>query len=220
MVMAGVLSPLSIAGEGGTERRFRDAQGWARTFDDASRDAWQMPGEVIKALELARNAVVADIGSGTGYFATRLARALPEGRVYGADVEPEMVRYLASRGEAEGLANLRVIAAGRDSPGLPEPVDLVLLVNVQGLMVNPGEYFARLRASLKPGARVAIIATRPDSPTGAPSAMRVPAGEVKRDMARQGYALAAEHDFLPRQYFLIFRVQSDASRAPGAKSGS
>lgn len=198
------VAPQAGAGEaaGG---RFQDAAGWASRFDDPARDAWQKPDEVLRALALPRDAIVADIGSGTGYFAARLARALPQGRVYGADIEPEMVRHLALRAKEEKLDNLRSIPATRDSPQLPEPVDLVLLVNVQGLVVNPGDYFARLRASLKPGGRVAIIAQRPDAPFGPPAAMRAPAEQVRRDMARQGYTLDAEHDFLPYQYFLVFR---------------
>jgi hypothetical protein len=84
-------------------------------------------------------------------------------------------------------------------------VDLVLLVNVQGLIVNPGDYFRRLRQSLKSAGRVAIIAARPEAPVGSPKQMRAPADQVKRDMARQGYGVVAEHDFLPHQYFLVFQ---------------
>lgn len=188
-----------------TTGRFQDAKEWARRFDDPARDAWQKPEEVIRALGLPRNAVVADVGAGTGYFAVRLARAVPEGRVYGADLEPQMVRHLQDRAAAEGLSNLKVVQASREDPGLPEPVDLVLLVNVQGLIVNPGDYFRRLRQSLKSGGRVAIIAARPEAPVGSPKQMRAPADEVKRDMARQGYGVVAEHDFLPHQYFLVFQ---------------
>lgn len=36
-------------------------------FDDPARDAWQKPHAVIQALKLAPDAVVADIGAGTGY---------------------------------------------------------------------------------------------------------------------------------------------------------
>jgi len=188
-------------------RGFDDAQRWSQRFDGAQRDAWQKPAEVIAALAPAKDAVIVDIGSGTGYFATQLARAVPSGRVYGADLEPEMVALLAARARDEGLANLSAIQASREGPGVSEPVDLVLLVNVQGLMVKPGDYFQRLRASLKPGARVAIIAWKPESPTGAPVAMRVPARQTKADMERQGFVLLAEHDFLPYQYFLVFRAK-------------
>ncbi len=203
LVATGVAS--NAFAQAGGKGGFKDTDQWARRLDDPGRDAWQKPQEVIRALGLPAEAVVADIGSGTGYFTVRLARAVPRGRVYGADTEPEMVGYLQKRAEAEGLNNVKAVQATVDSPSLPEPVDLALLVNVGGLMVSPGEYFARLRTSLKPEGRVAIIATRPESPSGTRKEMRVPAEQVKRDMARQGYRAVAEHDFLPYQFFLVFK---------------
>lgn len=185
-------------------RNFEDTGTWARRFDSEARDAWQKPVEVLQALALKPDSVAADIGAGTGYFAVRLAAALPRGRVYAVDIEPQMVRHLRERAAAGGIENLHAVQASRDDPRLPEPVDLVLLVNVQGLMVNPGDYFARLRASLKPGARVAILSARPEASFGPPAGMRVGAQKVKTDMARQGYTLVAEHDFLPHQFLLVF----------------
>ena len=102
-------------GEQHMHRRFDDAEKWSKVFDDPARDAWQKPVEVIAALKLAPDAVVADIGSGTGYFAVRLARAVPRGRVYGADVEPEMVRFLNDRAARESLGNLSSHAAGESA---------------------------------------------------------------------------------------------------------
>lgn len=203
LVVAGV-APSAFPQVGG-KGRFQDTKEWARRLDDPAREEWQKPQEVLRALALPADAVVADIGAGTGYFTVRLARALPRGRVYGVDTEPEMVGYLQKRADAEGLRNLTAIRATPDSPSLPEPVDLALLVNVGGLMVSPGDYFLRLRTSLKPEGRVAIIATRPESPVGTRKEMRVPAEQVKRDMARHGYSVVAEHDFLPYQFFLVFK---------------
>lgn len=53
------------------DHSFGDAQKWAQVFDDPRRDAWQKPHEVIQALALKPDAIVVDIGSGTGYFVTR-----------------------------------------------------------------------------------------------------------------------------------------------------
>ena len=58
-----------------------DAQKWSKIFDDPTRDAWQKPHEVIQALKLKPDAVVADIGAGTGYFAARFAHMVPKGKV-------------------------------------------------------------------------------------------------------------------------------------------
>ena len=55
------------------QHRFDDAAKWAKVFDDPKRDAWQKPHDVINALALKPDAVVADIGAGTGYFAARFA---------------------------------------------------------------------------------------------------------------------------------------------------
>ena len=56
-----------------------------KVLEDAKRDAWQKPHEVIQALSPKPDAVVAGIGAGTGCFATRLAHMLPRGRVYAVD---------------------------------------------------------------------------------------------------------------------------------------
>jgi len=66
-------------------------------------------------------------------------------------------------------------------------------------------YFRNLRSSLQPAGRVAIIDFNHESPVGPPPAERIPPAEVKQEMAAAGYTLAAEHDFLPNQYFLVFQ---------------
>jgi predicted methyltransferase len=183
---------------------FGDAQKWAHVFDDPKRDAWQKPHAVIEALRLKPSAVVADIGAGTGYFSVRLARMLPQGRVYAVDVEPDMVKHLGERAKREDLANLKPLAAAADDPRLPERMDLVLLVDVYHHIEERSRYFRRLAASLKPGGRLAVIDFHLDAPEGPPRAARIPPDGVKAELAAAGYALSEEYDFLPYQYFLVF----------------
>ena len=191
-------------GEQHLHRSFDDAAKWSKIFDDPGRDAWQKPAEVIRALKLPHDAAVADIGSGTGYFAVRLARALPKGRVYGADIAPDMVKFLNERAAKEKLPNLSSHLAGESDPKLPAPVDLVLVVDTYHHIAQRPEYFQRLKGVLKPGGRVAIVDFRPESPTGPPAAHRVAPGQVSAEMERAGFRLAERHEFLPDQYFLVF----------------
>jgi SAM-dependent methyltransferase len=188
------------------EHRFSGAERWAKVFDDPARDAWQKPHEVIAALSPAPDAVIADIGSGTGYFAVRLAHFVPKGRVYGVDTEPDMVKYLEERAKREGLANIVSIPGRPGDASLPARVDLVLMVDVVHHISDRERYFGRLRESLKPGARVAIIDFRLDAPAGPPKKERLPPAQVKAELARAGYALAKEHEFLPNQFFLVFEA--------------
>ena len=190
-----------------SDHRFSGAETWAKVFDDPERDAWQKPAEVIGALKLAPDAAVADIGSGTGYFAVRLARAASKGKVYGVDAEPDMVRYLGERAKREGLANVVPIAAAGSDPRIPAPVDLVIVVDTYHHLPDRERYFRTLQKSLKPGGRLAIIDFTLDSPVGPPKQARISADEVKKELGRAGYALAQEHAFLPYQYFLVFQPQ-------------
>jgi len=187
------------------QHSFGDAQKWAKVFDDPKRDAWQKPHQVITALKLAPDAAVADIGAGTGYFAMRFAHMLGKGRVYGVDIEPDMVKYLGERAQKEGLANLTAVQGAAGDARLPAKVDLVFLVDVYHHIDSREAYFRKLRDALKPGGRIAIIDFRLDSPAGPPQSARVAPDTVKAEMRKAGYVLAEEPGFLPNQYFLIFR---------------
>ena len=188
------------------EHSFSGAEHWAKVFDDPARDAWQKPHEVITVLSPAPDAAIADIGSGTGYFAVRLAHWVPKGTVYGVDTGPEMVKYLAERARREKLPNLVSIAGRPDDAKLPAKVDLVLMVDVYHHISDREGYFGKLRASLKASARVAIIDFREDAPAGPPKRERVAPARVKAELGKAGYRLAKEHGFLPNQYFLVFEA--------------
>jgi SAM-dependent methyltransferase len=188
------------------QHSFGGAEHWAQVFDDPARDEWQKPHQVIQALNLAPSSVVADIGSGTGYFSIRLAHFVPKGRVFGVDIEPDMVKYLAERAKRDGLANVTAVPGKPDDPRLPAKVDVVIMVDVFHHIADRDPYFRKLRNSLKPGGRVAIIDYKKDSPMGPPTSERITPDGVKAELRAAGYALVKEHDFLPNQYFLIFRV--------------
>lgn len=187
------------------EHSFGGAEKWAQVFDDPQRDAWQKPHEVIQALALKPDAVIADIGSGTGYFSVRFANMVPKGRVYGVDTEPDMVKYLAERAKREGLNNITAVTGAPGDPRLPEKVDLIIMVDVYHHVADRDRYFRRLRDSLKPGGRLAIIDFRMDSPDGPPKRARIAPDRVKTELKGAGYSLIQEHAFLPNQYFLIFQ---------------
>ena len=188
--------------------RFSDAPAWAKSFDDPARDAWQKPDEVIRALALEPDAKVADLGAGTGYFAVRLARAVPQGKVYGIDVEPDMVKYLDERARKEGFANVVSVLAAPDDPRLPEAVDLVLVVDTYHHIDDRPAYFARLRQKLRRGGRVAVIDFRRGQPMGPPDAHKIPQEQLEAEMRDAGYTKSADRGFLPNQYFVVFTAPS------------
>lgn len=203
LCLAVALALSACAHPHGAHHRFERAEDWAPRFEDPSRDAWQRPDEVLRALALPPTAKVADVGAATGYFPVRLARALPQGKVYGVDVEPSMVAYLADRAQKEGLGNLEAILGAADDPKIPEPVDLVLLVDTYHHVDGRPAYFQRLAKAVAPGGRLAVIDFRPGSKLG-PDHKLAPE-IVKRELDEAGWALVQDVGSLPEQYFLIFK---------------
>ena len=188
------------------QHSFGNAHQWAQYFDDPKRDEWQKPHEVIQALGLAPNSVVADIGSGTGYFSVRLAHFVPKGRVYGVDTEPDMIKFLKDRIKRDELSNVISLAGKLNDPQLPTRVDLILMVDVFHHISNRDQYFKRLKDYLNPGGRLALIDFTETSPMGPPPVERVSPARVKSELIQAGYELAVEHTFLPNQFFLVFKI--------------
>jgi ubiquinone/menaquinone biosynthesis C-methylase UbiE len=176
-------------------------------LDAAERDAWQKPDEVVRALRVTTGSTVADVGAGTGYFTTRLAAAVgPAGHVYATDVQDEMLETLRERMAREGLGNVTVVRAGFDDPVLPAACcELVLLANVYKELSERSAYTRQLGAALRDGGRIAIVDFRPEARgPGPPREARLSEDQVVAELADAGFALVERHDFLPRQYFLVF----------------
>jgi cyclopropane fatty-acyl-phospholipid synthase-like methyltransferase len=192
----------------GHHRSFQNAEHWAKQFDDPARDAWQKPDQVLDALQLQPGSRVADLGAGTGYFTVRIATRIPDGKLFAVDVEADMVRYLRERAELEHLHVIVPVLASAASPNLPEPVDLVLVVDTYHHIDNRVAYFQALRRSFRTDGRLAIVDFKLDSPQGPPPQHRVPPEKAIAELTAAGYSLVERHDFLPWQYFLIFQASS------------
>jgi ubiquinone/menaquinone biosynthesis C-methylase UbiE len=184
-------------------KRFEEPEKWAKNFDDPARDRWQMPDKVIAALALKPAMTVADIGAGTGYFSVRLAKA-GVAKVYAVDIEESMVVYIRKRAEKEGLKNVAGVVAAAASANIPEPVDLILIVDTFHHIPAREAYFKGLAKSLKPGGRLAIIDWLPGGPMGPPEAFRFSPEKIAMELAKAGWKKTGQHTFLPNQSFTVY----------------
>lgn len=201
----GLLMLAQAPGGDHMHRRFDDAEKWAKNFDDPARDAWQMPDRVIAALDLKPGQSVADIGAGTGYFSVRLAKSAAAPQVFSVDIEQSMVDYIRHRAHKEDLKNITPVLASAESPNIPEPVDLILIVDTFHHIGQRAAYFRNLRKSLKPGGRLAIVEWLPEGQMGPPAQFRFSAEQVAKELAAAGWKPAGQHTFLPNQSFTIYR---------------
>jgi SAM-dependent methyltransferase len=128
--------------------------------------------------------------------------------VFAVDVEPKMIEYLTQRAASEGLKNVMAIQASVTSPNLPEPVDVVLVVDTYHHIPNRPAYFAGLKSTLTAGGRLAIVDYRKGGGgDGPPEDFRFTPDQIRGELAEAGFVLDRQHEFLPRQLFLVFRAR-------------
>jgi len=178
----------------------RDATEYARVLEDPKRDEWQMPHQVIAALDLHPGDVVADIGSGSGYFTRRLA--MHAAKVYAVDIDAGLLDIL----KRNAPANVAGILAAPDDPKLPPAsMDLVFICDVLHHIENRPAYFEKLKKALKAGGRVVNIDFyKKPLPVGPPESMKLSEREVEQEFTAAGFRKLKQVDILPYQYFLIF----------------
>ena len=176
-------------------------------LESPDRDEWQQPERIMDALQIADGSRVADIGAGGGWFTVRLARRVgPNGRVYGQDVQREMVDSIRRRAADQGLTNVETVLGGISDPKLPAGLDAVIIVDTYPAISDPVRVLASVRAALKPAGLVGIVDFTKDGAGGPGPALseRLDPDKVRRDAEAAGLTFRAHHTFLRYQYLLVF----------------
>ena len=176
-------------------------------LEGPDRDLWQLPGQIMDALGIAEGSVVGDIGVGSGWFTTRLARRVgPNGRVYSEDIQRQMLEATSRRIAREGIRNIETVLGRPDDPRLPTGMlDAVLIVDTYPAFENPVPMLRNTAAALKAGGRIGVVDFRMDGlGPGPPLEERVDPEQVIRDANAAGLVLIGRENFLPYQFFLIF----------------
>ena len=178
--------------------------GW---LDRSEREQEERTDLLVEMMSLKSDEVIADIGSGTGYFSMRLAKRVPEGGVVAVDIQPEMNAILEEKAESEGITNIETILGTITDSRIPaETVDVVLFVDAYHEFSHPWEMKRSLMKALKPGGRVVLVEYRAEDP----EVMIKPHHKMAETQAllefeAAGFEWVRTMDDLPQQHVLIFR---------------
>jgi len=184
---------------------FRSAENSAKVLDHDARDTWQKPTAVVDSLDIPLGARIADIGAGTGYFNRHFAEKVgPQGRVFAQEIEQDLVEYMQERAELEGTVQVVPLLGTRESAGIPDSLDLIFLCNTYRYIDDRIAYFSALRQNLVTSGRLAVVGFRRHPAD--PSPARIKPQRVTSELKKAGYTLVQEFEFLPKQYFLVYRV--------------
>jgi ubiquinone/menaquinone biosynthesis C-methylase UbiE len=174
--------------------------------NDPGRDVWQQPDAVIRSLNLAPGARVADLGAGGGYVTFRLAQAVgPTGRVYAVDIDRDALDAINQHARKISVANVETVQASENDARLPNAgVDLIFTCNTVHHLQNRSDYFRSLARYLRPNGHVAIIDFTPTGFAwifGHGTAKET----IRQEMAAAGFRPTDDFNFLPKQHFQLFR---------------
>jgi ubiquinone/menaquinone biosynthesis C-methylase UbiE len=184
--------------------------GGAGWLERAEREEEEAPSKALDALELKPGMVVADIGAGSGYYASRMAKRVgPTGRVYATDIQQGMIDLLDRRIKSEGLSNVTTVLGGMDDPRLPaKSIDLAIMVDVYHELQQPQIFLQRLKETFKPGGRLVLLEFRKEDPkVPILEVHKMSVAEVKQEMDAEGFALDRVIDVLPWQHIIVLRVK-------------
>ena len=184
--------------------------GGAGWLERAEREEEEAPSKAIEALDLKPGMVVADIGAGSGYYASRMAKKVaPSGRVIATDIQPGMIEILERRIKAEGLNNVTTVLGAMDDPKLaPNSIDLAIMVDVYHELQQPQLFLQRLKPAFKPGGRLVLLEFRKEDPkVPILEVHKMSIAEVKAELDAEGYAIDRVINVLPWQHIIVLRVR-------------
>lgn len=180
----------------------------AEWLERPGRELEERPDLVLEAMDLRRGDRVAEIGTGTGYFARRIAsRVASDGEVYAVDIQQEMLDILNETIEREGIDNIVPVLGDPDDPKLPEGYfDWILLVDTYHEFQKPEQMLEEIRSALAPGGRVALVEYRLEGASAEHIRVehRMSINQILAEWLPNGFDLVGRIETLPSQHLLIF----------------
>ncbi|MBP7831693.1 MAG: class I SAM-dependent methyltransferase [Candidatus Pacebacteria bacterium] len=121
------------------------------------------PAKNIEQLELTRNMVIADLGSGTGFYTIAAAKKIKggDGRVYSVEVQRELLQHIQEMARKESLNNIDYIWGNIEKRGgtkiHDKIIDCAIVSNVLFQVEDRQGFIAELKRILKPEGKVLLI---------------------------------------------------------------
>ena len=169
------------------------------------------PTENLKYLNIREGWRVADLGTGSGFYAIGLAKRVGDsGRVYAIDVQKELLTKLTNRAKEDHLNNLEIIWADIDELGgtkMPDSsLDAVVISNVLFQSENKENLTLEALRILKTGGE-ALVMDWVDSygGLGPESSSIFKSGEAETLFTKNGFALVKNFDAGEHHWGLLLK---------------
>jgi ubiquinone/menaquinone biosynthesis C-methylase UbiE len=217
VAVAAASAPASMAQPASSEpgvyqgRRIANVMSYAGApwLERDNREDEEAPARLIAKLAPRPGQNIADVGCGSGYYSRRLAPLVaPGGKVYGVDIQPEMLHLLEAGATKDGITNIVPVLSTPDDPKLPAgAIDYLLLVDVYHELQDPGPMLAKMRDSLSSTGRVVLVEFRleGDSAAHIRTEHRMSVEQVLKEWEPAGFKLVELWEGMPTQHVFFFQ---------------
>ena len=163
--------------------------------------------EIIKNIDIKEGDIIADLGSGGGYYTFEFSNKVGEtGKVYSIDTNQKSLEYIESNANKRDIDNIKIVNASENELFLQEKVDIIFLRNVFHHLPQQNQYFKNIGQFLKKDGKVVIIEHKKKGFSFVSIFGHNTPEEVIIDtMDNAGFILYKKYDFLPSQSFTIFK---------------
>lgn len=178
--------------------------GWLERTD---REKEEAPTKAISLLNLAPNAVIADIGAGSGYYSFMISPLVPLGKIIAVDIQQEMLDYLSKEAAARKITNVEPHLGTIESIQLADnTLDAVLFVDAYHEFSHPAEMLKSIHSALKPGGKIYLLEYRAEDPNvPIKNLHKMSAAQAIKEFDAIGFTFVENKPDLPWQHFLVFK---------------
>jgi SAM-dependent methyltransferase len=182
--------------------------GW---LERTHREKEEAPSKAIAMLELAPDAVIADIGAGSGYYSFRIAQIIPKGKVIAVDIQQEMLDHLKDESARRNIGNVEPhLGAIDDIKVDANTLDAVLMVDAYHEFSHPVEMLQSIRSALKPGGRIYLLEYRAEDPRVPIKPLhKMTEAQAVKEFEALGFSYLGNKPGMPWQHLLVFEKSAE-----------
>lgn len=171
------------------------------------------PRHNIEQLGISEGMVIADLGSGSGFYSMEAAKIVKTmGRVYAVDVQKPLLERLKKESQANGLHNIDIVAGDLDRLGGTKLrdnfCDVAIASNVLFMLDDRKTFLSEVKRILKQKGRLLLIDWSASFSHMGPHPDQVVYKDDALRMAKEaGFAFEREIVAGSQHYGIIFRKQ-------------
>ena len=173
-------------------------------LESEDRKTWQNVDEILGLIEFKQNYLVADLGCGSGYFTIPISYKVK--KIYGIDVQREMLDFLEQKINRYNLGNIELLLSKDDKIPLDdESMDLLITINTLHEFRTKEKVIEEIQRVIKTSGKAIVIDfTKKNMDFGPPPEIRISKNQAKQLFEEKGFKFVKSHELL-YHYLIIFQ---------------